>query len=339
MSSIPCSIIGAGCMASTMAHSLSNSGHFSIKKIYDPNKEKAIFFAKEFQCEVSTSLDSAVTGTKCCYIASPPAHHKNAFIIALQKGNHVLCEKPLALTSVQADEILAASQTAASKGIVTGINFPMAFVSAITTCKNLLHQKYLAHLHKIELKLHFPVWPRPCTGASQNSWLNNRHEGGVIREIVPHFIYGLLYILDKQLTIERVNTIISYPENKPKHSEQKVHGLLELTDKTQVHLDILTNFSQDKESITLEFFGTQGYLTIENFQFLKGRKNQEPLTLLDDSGVKNPEAFMESKHIVEAFKKAIDGEPNNLPSITEGHKVQKVIDAIHLSEGKWIQLC
>src|SRR4029077_1472833 len=41
------------------------------------------------------------------YIATPPFLHHPQAVAALERGKHVICEKPLALTVAQADEMIA----------------------------------------------------------------------------------------------------------------------------------------------------------------------------------------------------------------------------------------
>ena len=44
------------------------------------------------------------------YIATPPSLHHPQAMMALQAGKHVICEKPLAVTLEQADEMIAAAR-------------------------------------------------------------------------------------------------------------------------------------------------------------------------------------------------------------------------------------
>ncbi len=58
------------------------------------------------------------------HIATPPASHLRLALMALKAGKHVLCEKPLALTVQQADEMIAA---AAKAGLLLAVSFVMRY--------------------------------------------------------------------------------------------------------------------------------------------------------------------------------------------------------------------
>jgi predicted dehydrogenase len=56
------------------------------------------------------------------HVATPPASHHELVLAALHAGKHVLCEKPLALSTQEADEMLAAAKQARR---VAPVNFVM----------------------------------------------------------------------------------------------------------------------------------------------------------------------------------------------------------------------
>ena len=59
----------------------------------------------------------AVSGIDLIDLCTPtPLHHLQA-IAALKSGKHVICEKPMARTSVEAEEIVVAARAARSKGV------------------------------------------------------------------------------------------------------------------------------------------------------------------------------------------------------------------------------
>jgi scyllo-inositol 2-dehydrogenase (NAD+) len=71
-------------------------------------------------------LDDALAGVDldAVIIATPTFTHHDLVIAAAQAGKHVLCEKPMALTTEECDEMIAACRTA---GVVLQIGFMRRF--------------------------------------------------------------------------------------------------------------------------------------------------------------------------------------------------------------------
>lgn len=72
--------------------------------------------------DLATMLDDP--GVQLVHVASTPAHHAEHALIALNRGKHVLCEKPIATTGVDAQQML---QAAAERDLCLCVNFVMRF--------------------------------------------------------------------------------------------------------------------------------------------------------------------------------------------------------------------
>src|SRR2546423_13549327 len=72
------------------------------------HREAAFAMAQRFQIPdlVDTDVLLAREDINLVYIATPPFLHHPQAMKALQAGKHVICEKPLALTVAQADEMI-----------------------------------------------------------------------------------------------------------------------------------------------------------------------------------------------------------------------------------------
>ncbi|GEK87410.1 Gfo/Idh/MocA family protein [Microbacterium aerolatum] len=71
-------------------------------------------------------------------IVTPGDSHAEIAIAALEAGKHVLCEKPLANTVAEAEEMLAAAERAAARGIVSMVGFTYRRVPAVTHLRDLI---------------------------------------------------------------------------------------------------------------------------------------------------------------------------------------------------------
>ena len=75
-------------------------------------REAAIAAAKRFGVEDIEEVDALLArpDVDLVYIATPPFLHHEQALRALVAGKHVICEKPLAMSVVQADELVAAAR-------------------------------------------------------------------------------------------------------------------------------------------------------------------------------------------------------------------------------------
>lgn len=71
-------------------------------------------------------------------IVTPGDSHAEIAIAALDAGKHVLCEKPLANTVAEAEEMLAAAERAHARGVVSMVGFTYRRVPAVTYLRDLI---------------------------------------------------------------------------------------------------------------------------------------------------------------------------------------------------------
>jgi predicted dehydrogenase len=83
-------------------------------------------------------------------ICTPPVTHAPIALAALAAGAHVFCEKPLATTVAEAQEMVAA---AVRSGRRTGVNFRYRWIPAARFARDIIQQGDLGPLTHLYLKL------------------------------------------------------------------------------------------------------------------------------------------------------------------------------------------
>ena len=73
-------------------------------------------------------------------VCTPGASHAEIAVAALTAGKHVLCEKPLANSLAEADQMLAAARTAASRGVRSMVGYNYRRVPAVVFARRLVEQ-------------------------------------------------------------------------------------------------------------------------------------------------------------------------------------------------------
>jgi D-xylose 1-dehydrogenase (NADP+, D-xylono-1,5-lactone-forming) len=120
------------------------------------------------------------------YIASANFSHYEQVIKAAKAGKNILCEKPLALNSAQADEMV---RTCKEKNVLFAVNYVYRFHPQIIKTKELIENKLLGKI--ISINLSFNIDFPPGDNFRHNKELSG---GGALRDLGTHLIDILRYL-------------------------------------------------------------------------------------------------------------------------------------------------
>lgn len=103
-------VIGAGGFASFVADALGALDDVRLLAVADQAAERALAFARRHDVALSGSVDAVLADPSidAVIIATPPNTHAQLTIAAVRAGKHVFCEKPAALSAVEAEQVAAA---------------------------------------------------------------------------------------------------------------------------------------------------------------------------------------------------------------------------------------
>ena len=143
MKEIRIGVIGAGSMGRNHVRILSTEkGPFEFAGFYDANQDRAAEIAKQFSVTAFPSVTALLEQVDAVTIAAPSSLHKDIALEAARHGVHALVEKPLALTSEDAEEI---SRTFAEAGLTLAVGHVERYNPVVTElCKLVRHEKILA---------------------------------------------------------------------------------------------------------------------------------------------------------------------------------------------------
>ena len=135
-------IVGAGAFADFAIQSFLQIKGVRIIAVTDINESAAVKMANEnkaiFYTDLSIFLEAE--SIDLVYIATPPYLHYEQSKAALQAGKHVICEKPAALHSKEAEELVA---LAASKNLLYVVNLMQRYNPLYSIVNTIIKEKFL----------------------------------------------------------------------------------------------------------------------------------------------------------------------------------------------------
>ena len=317
-------IIGAGVIGNRLASVFSKIPELKIKFICDLESEKAKTLASKYSSMALSDYHDILNDTSISvvYIGVPPAYHKDLTISFLQAGKHVICEKPLALSVKDCNDMI---KTKNSAKLLTTVNLPLRYTIGVTEMKKLLHENYVGEIKKIEMKFRFPKWPR----AWQNvGWLTKKYQGGPLREVGTHFFFLLHELFG---IVDKVFSLVQYPS--PDDAETLANGIIKLQNGLISTFDLITG-TNEKEENSFTILGSKGTLSFVDWYKLIGTQNDsEEKVLIDYS--ESSELQMTKDYV----KKLSD--PNaevDLVSFEDAKYAQQILQAVYNSNESWIPL-
>jgi predicted dehydrogenase len=126
-------LIGAGGIAQTYVQALADSATAELVGVADVRKSAAEALAERVGCPPFNSFEELLEGVDCegAIVCTPPVTHPEICCALLDRGVHVLCEKPLAIGPEEARTMLAAAErTEAQLAMASKFRFARDVVEA-----------------------------------------------------------------------------------------------------------------------------------------------------------------------------------------------------------------
>lgn len=196
--SAPIALVGCGAIAEAY-HLPALSGVLSTEDrliLVDPNEDRLSRMAERFGALRTSRRHEEVCGDVGGAILAVPHHlHHQLALDFLRSGAHVLCEKPLATTAAEVDELLDAAHRADR---ILSVNNNRRLFPSMREVARLLHSGELG----VPLELHFTIgeifeWPA-VEGAYFGPAANQR---GVLLDIGAHVVDLVCWWLGRPLEV------------------------------------------------------------------------------------------------------------------------------------------
>jgi len=184
-------LIGASTIARQfMINAIRAQADGQIAAVMSSSPERAAAYAGEngIPAAVSTLDDLLKSDIDAVYISTTNELHLEQALAATKAGKHVLCEKPLALTSADARKMVAAASAA---GIVLGTNHHLRNAGAHRAMREAISAGRIGKPIAVRV-FHSVYLPESLQG-----WRINKPEagGGVVLDITVHDADTLRFVL------------------------------------------------------------------------------------------------------------------------------------------------
>ena len=177
MKNIRTGVIGVGHMGVNHARIYSELG--TLAAVHDSNPETAAAIAKRFHVKATTSLEEFASLVDAATICTPTVTHHELAGFLLERGKHLLVEKPIADTPAHAREMAA---LAAGKGCVLQVGHV---------------ERFNPVLHALEAQLQNP---RFLEVTRLSPYPNRSTDIGVVLDLMIHDIEIILHLVRSPIT-------------------------------------------------------------------------------------------------------------------------------------------
>jgi len=175
-------IVGYGYWGPNLARNVADSADFRLVGMCELDEGRIADFKSKFhEIKVDRDFDYMLADPRidAVAVATPPATHFDLAKRALEAGKHVLVEKPLAVSSAEARELIRIAD-AADRVLMPGHTF--VYSPAVNKVDELIREEVLGEIYFV-------------TSSRMN--LGKYQRAGVVQDLAPHDLSILLHWLDQ----------------------------------------------------------------------------------------------------------------------------------------------
>lgn len=198
-------IIGVGQMGSLHAHILSRDERVRLVALYDVLTDVCQARAKTFGADAVDTLDDLIQRVDAVYVTTPNTKHVEPALRALRAERHVFCEKPLATSPDEAQQL---SEAARQSSVVFQVGHNRRFAPIYQRVKALLTDER-NRPHSVHAKMNRGELLSP-------PWVGDPAvTGGFLYETTIHILDLLRWLLGEveTLTVQASTHVYAEPDD------------------------------------------------------------------------------------------------------------------------------
>lgn len=185
-------IIGSGMIAQFHAKAIEAMDGSQLRSVYSRNPKSSKSLSDEYQCSGYTNLNAFLADPELdiVTIATPSGAHLEPAVAAAKAGKHVICEKPLEITTDRVDQMAEAGK---KNGVTISGIFNRRFNPGLVALKKAVDQ---GRFGQVSLADAYIKWYRDQDYYDSGQWRGTWEldGGGALMNQSIHAIDQLLYV-------------------------------------------------------------------------------------------------------------------------------------------------
>ena len=238
--------IGAGDIAFLHGAAIGRSPGMELAGLWSPDERLNAEKSELFGCQIYDSVDALINDPSidAVFVLTPMETHHFYTMMVIDAGKHVLVEKPAAVTIAELEEMRDA---AASRGVAIMPGHNYIHEDSLRRTKIMIDDGRLGDIAQGYIMFNID---HPEEVA--------RRYPGVIRQLMVHHLYILLYLVGKPVSLSAMKSVLSYET----HTEEDLAMVtLRLANGGLVHIGASfanDDHSSDAWSFFVKVMGTKG---------------------------------------------------------------------------------
>jgi len=200
METIGVGFIGAGDISTLHAKSINEMEGVELIGIYDLDPNRADHKSREYNCEAFSSVQDLLSHNRveAVFVLTPLETHHQYAIEVLESGKHTFIEKPVGVSVKEIEQIKSVAETT-KLVCMPGHNY--IYEPGVLRAKDLISQGKLGQIVSVYV-LYNIAHPEGVAARYP----------GVIRQILTHHSYIMLYLAGKPESLVAMKSVVHYQE-------------------------------------------------------------------------------------------------------------------------------
>ena len=315
-------LVGAGGIAQAYAQAFETCEAAELVAVADIRPAAAAAMAEKAKCQSFDSYQAMADGAAldAVIICTPPSTHPEICIQFLQKKVHVLCEKPMSITSQSAKEMKAAAD---EQGMILTMASKFRFADDVVKAKSIVASGILGEIVLFENAFTSRV-------DMTSRWNSNPtvSGGGVLIDNGTHSVDIMRYFLGAIAEVQ----VVEGKRTQGLPVEDTVRIFARSTSGVMGNIDLSWSINKELDYY-IRIYGSQGTISV-GWKESKYRQTSGQDWIVFGNGYNKVQSFRSQ---LENFAKAIRGEEALIITAEDGIASVEVIEAAYaaLNQNNW----